>query len=247
MELNLPKIGLGTWMLKPKAAKYSTIEGIKIGYTFVDTAQAYGNEKGVGEGLQEALETGLIKRENLVVATKVHPIKLRPKIAKKSALKSLKDLKLDFIDLLYVHYPAFMLGYSHKKTLRVFSELVDEGVINHIGVSNFTIKMMEDAISTCDKPISANQIEHHPYLQQLELQEYLNRNNIAVISYSPLGRGDVLNNPVIKQIAESNKISPAQVCLSWLISRNATPIPKASSLEHLKDNYSAIAVQLSDA
>jgi diketogulonate reductase-like aldo/keto reductase len=147
---------------------------------------------------------------------------------------------------MYVHYPAFVLGYSHKKTLGVFSELVDEGVINHIGVSNFTIKMMEDAIESISKPIFANQIEHHPYLQQLEMQKYLEINKIALISYSPLGRGDALSDNIIKQIAESNKISPAQVCLSWLISKNVIPIPKATSLEHLKDNYLAIDAQLTN-
>jgi 2,5-diketo-D-gluconate reductase B len=106
--------------------------------------------------------------------------------------------------------------------------------------------MIEDAIESCDKPILANQIEHHPYLQQLEMQKYLESNKIALISYSPLGRGDALNDPIIKQIAESNKTSPAQVCLSGLISKNAMPIPKATSLEHLKDNYSAIDVQLTN-
>ncbi len=155
-EANLPNIGLGTWMLKPKEASFSTLEGIKIGYRFIDTAQAYRNEKGVGEGIAEAINSGIVKRKNLFVATKVFPLSLRPKAARRAIYKSQKHLKLDYIDLMYVHYPAFVLGYSHKKTLGVFSELVDEGVINHIGVSNFTIKMMEDAIKSCDKPIFAN-------------------------------------------------------------------------------------------
>ena len=132
---------------------------------FIDTAQAYRNEKGVGEGLTNVIDSGIVKREELIVATKVFPLSLRPKAAKKAIYKSLKNLKLDYIDLMYVHFPAFALGYSHKKTLRVFSELVDEGIFNHIGVSNFTIKMIEDAIESCNKPIFANQIEHHPYLQ----------------------------------------------------------------------------------
>ncbi|MHA1551303.1 MAG: aldo/keto reductase [Candidatus Heimdallarchaeaceae archaeon] len=238
-KLILPNIGLGTWMLKPKAAKYSTVEGIKMGYRFIDTAQAYMNEKAVGEGIAEAINSGMIKREELIVATKVFPLNVRPKAAKRAIYKSQKKLKLDYIDLMYVHYPAFVLGYSHKKTLGVFSELVDEGVINHIGVSNFTIKMMNDAIESCDKPIFANQIEHHPYLQQKELMEFLKQKGIALISYSPLGRGKVLDNPLIKNIAEKNKISTAQVCLSWLMSKGAYPIPKATSLEHLRDNFAA--------
>lgn len=244
IELKLPTIGLGTWMLKPKAAKFSTVEGIKMGYRFIDTAQAYKNEKGVGEGLAEVLDSGIVKREELFVATKVFPLNLRAKAAKRAIYKSQKNLKLDYIDLMYVHYPAFVLGYSHKKTLGVFSELVDEGIINHIGVSNFTIKMMEDAIASISKPIFANQIEHHPYLQQEDQMEFLKQKGVALISYSPLGRGKVLDNPLIKNIAEKNKISTAQVCLSWLMSKGAYTIPKASSLEHLKDNFAASELTL---
>jgi len=244
-QIILPKIGLGTWMLKPKAAKYSTIEGIKMGYRFIDTAQAYRNEKAVGEGIDEAINSGIVKREELIVATKVFPASIRPKAARRAIYKSQKKLKLDYIDLMYVHYPAFVLGYSHRRTLGVFSELVDEGIVNHIGVSNFTIKMMEDAIESCDKPIFANQIEHHPYLQQKELMEFLKQKNIALISYSPLGRGYVLDNLLIKNIAEKNKISTAQVCLSWLMSKGAYPIPKASSIEHLKENFAASELTLS--
>ncbi|MCK5304231.1 MAG: aldo/keto reductase, partial [Candidatus Heimdallarchaeota archaeon] len=231
--------GLGTWMLKPQDARFSTIQAIKLGYRFVDTAQAYRNEKAVGEGIAEAINSGMVKREELIVATKVFPVSSRPKAARRAIYKSQKSLNLEYIDLMYVHYPAFVLGYSHKKTLGVFSELVDEGVINNIGVSNFTIKMMNDAIESCDKPIFANQIEHHPYLQQKELMEFLKQKGIALISYSPLGRGKVLDNPLIKNIAEKNKISTAQVCLSWLMSKGAYPIPKATSLEHLKDNFAA--------
>ena len=244
-KINLPNIGLGTWMLKLKAAKYSTFEGIKMGYRFIDTAQAYRNEKAVGEGIVKAINSGIVKREELIVATKVFPANIRPKAARRAIYKSQKSLNLEYIDLMYVHYPAFALGYSHKKTLGVFSELVDEGVINNIGVSNFTIKMMNDAIESCDKPIFANQIEHHPYLQQKELMEYLKQKDIALISYSPLGRGEVLDNPLIKTIAEKNKISTAQVCLSWLMSKGAYPIPKATSLEHLKDNLAASKLVLS--
>lgn len=243
-KITIPNIGLGTWMLKPKAAKYSTIEGIKIGYRFIDTAQAYRNEKSVGEGIAEVLDAGLVKREELFVATKVFPLNLRPKAAKRAIYKSQKKLDLDYIDLMYVHYPTFALGYSHKKTLGVFSELVDEGVINHIGVSNFTVKMMEDAIASVNKPIFANQIEHHPYLQQKNQMEFLKQKNIKLISYSPLGHGKVLNDPLIKKIAEKNKMSTAQVCLTWLIDKEAIPIPKATSLEHLKDNFAASELTL---
>lgn len=239
IDLNQLKIGLGTWMLKRNDAEFSTLEGIKIGYRHIDTAQAYGNEQYIGKGLQEAFESGLVKREELSIATKIHPIKLRPKTVLKSTEVSLKKLGLDYVDILYVHYPAFKLGYSHKKTLGAISKLVDEGKVKNIGVSNFTIKMIDDALKMCDKPIFAFQVEHHPYLKQEELIEHLHKKDIHVVSYSPLGRGDVLKDPVILEIAKDNKITPAQVCLAWIMSKGALPIPKATSLNHLKDNFLA--------
>ena len=105
--------------------------------------------------------------------------------------------------------------------------------------------MIEEAQEACDKPIFAIQIEHHPYLQQKPMQQFLREKNINLISYSPLGRGNVLNDDIIKEIAERNKISVAQVCLVWLMNKGATPIPKATSLSHLKENFAACDMQLS--
>ena len=240
----LPKIGLGTWMLKRNAAKFSTIEGIKLGYRHLDTAQAYGNETYVGVGLKELFDNGTVKRDDLIIATKWHPLKLRPISVINSTTKSLKKLKLDYIDILYVHYPAFALGYSHKKTLGAISRLVDEGKVIHIGVSNFTTKMIEEALEACDKPIYANQVEHHPYLHQEQLLAHHHQKGVKVVSYSPLGRGDAIKNEVIENIAQRNEISTAQVCLAWVISKGAYPIPKATSLDHIQDNFRAKDIQI---
>ena len=244
-ELKLPKIGLGTWMLKPKDATFSTIEAIKMGYRFVDTAQVYLNESGVGLGLQEVFNSGLVKREKLIIATKSSPVIQRPRMLKREALKSLKRLKLDYVDIFYVHYPAFALGYSHKKTLNAIVELIDEGQVKQIGISNFTVKLTMEAQESCKKPIFANQVEHHPYLQQKDLLKYLQEQSINFISYSTLGRGNVLKDEIIKEIAERNKISTAQVCLAWVMQKGATPIPKATSLEHMEDNFKSADVVLS--
>jgi 2,5-diketo-D-gluconate reductase B len=245
-EIELPKLGLGTWKLKPYEARYSTIQAIKMGYRHIDTAKAYGNEEGVGDGLKEIFEAGIVKREEIVVATKIFPLALKPKRAVRATYKSLNKLQLDYIDIMYIHYPAFALGYSHDKTLGALSVLVEEGIIKYIGVSNFTPKMITDAHKVIEKRIYANQIEHHPYLQQPEVLEYHKKNNVKQVSYSPLGRAHVLRDPVIVDIAKKNNISEAQVCLSWVISKGAYPIPKATSLEHLSDNFEALNVQLPD-
>ncbi|MCE7742921.1 MAG: aldo/keto reductase [Candidatus Heimdallarchaeota archaeon] len=242
--MELPKIGLGTWMLKPKEATYSVIEAIKMGYRFIDTAQAYMNEQGVGEGLREVLDTGIVKREEIFIATKVHPIRVRPKNAYKSTLKSAIKLKLDYIDLIQIHWPAFALGYSHEKTLGELSKLVDEGIVKHIGISNFTSKQTKEAAEACDKPLFSNQVEHHPYLQQKELLEMMKKSGLHFISYSPLGRGKALGDAIISEIAKKNEISTAQVCLAWIMSKGAYPIPKATSLDHIKDNFAAKDVVL---
>lgn len=242
--MELPKIGLGTWMLKPEEASYSVIEAVKLGYRFIDTAQAYLNEEGVGEGLREVIDTGIIKREEIFIATKIHPMRYRPKAAYKSTLKSLKKLQLEYIDLMQVHYPAFVLGYSHKGTLGALSKLVDEGIIRNYGVSNFTIKLAKEAVEVSEKPIFSNQVEHHPYLQQKELLEAMKMLGLRFISYSPLGRGKVLADPTITEIAIKNKISTAQVCLAWIMSKGAHPIPKATSFDHIRDNFNSQSVNL---
>jgi len=242
--MELPQIGLGTWMLKPYEARYSTIQAIKMGYRFVDTAQSYRNEEGVGDGLKEVFDTGIAKREEVMVATKVFPMSVRPKPAVRSTYKSLNRLQLDYVDIMYIHWPAFALGYSHEKTLGALGVLVDEGIVKHIGVSNFTPKQITDAHEVIDKKIYANQIEHHPYLQQPDVLDYHKKNNIKHVSYSPLGRAHVLKDPIINEIADKNKISSAQVCLAWVISKGAYPIPKATSLEHLTNNFKALNIKL---
>jgi 2,5-diketo-D-gluconate reductase B len=242
--IKLPKIGLGTWMLKPKQAEFSIVQGVELGYRFIDTAQAYMNEKGVGKGLKKIFETTKLQRKDLIIATKIHPMKLRPKAAYKSTIKSLMKLQLEYVDIIYVHYPAFRLGYSHEKTLAMLGKLVDEGLVKQIGLSNFTPSMLDDAFKASIHPIFAHQIEMHPYLQQKSMIEYLAKKNINLIAYSPLGRGKVLQNQIIQQISKKNQISSAQVCLAWSISKGAIPIPKASSTEHLKDNFNTIQIKL---
>ncbi|MBD3351058.1 MAG: aldo/keto reductase [Candidatus Lokiarchaeota archaeon] len=243
-EQKLPKIGLGTWQLKPDEAKKSTIEAIKMGYRFIDTAQAYKNEQGIGDGVKEILETTNTKRNQLIIATKIFVFNLCKRRVFKTFAKSIKKLQLDYVDILYVHWPAFWFGYNHKKTLAAFSKLVDNGQVKHIGVSNFTPKLIEEAKQVCDKPIFVNQVEHHPLLRQKKLREYLNKNNIHLVAYSPLARGKVFSIPELNDIAKKYAVSEAQVSLSWIIDHGAIPIPKATSVAHIKDNYEALNLTL---
>lgn len=242
-DKELPKIGFGTWQLKPKDAVDAVYHAIELGYRFIDTAQAYKNEEAVGQGINRAIDDGLVAREDLIVATKVWIMKLWPYFVRKSTEKSLEKLKLDYVDLLYIHWPA-PLFYSAKKTIPAFNELVEKRQIKYIGVSNFTPNLIEEAKAHSDRPIFANQVEHHPMLRQESLRAYLDEQDIYLVAYSPLARGKILDvNPII-EIARKHGVSEAQVSLAWIMEHGAIPIPKATSKEHIQDNWKSLNLKL---
>ena len=152
MSIELPKIGIGTWQLKPPQCKIAVLNALKVGYRLIDTAQGYRNEQAVGEAIAEAS----IPRNELFLATKVFPLSNPgPKILK-CIDSSLKKLRVDCLDLLYIHFPAF--GYKAASSLNAISQLIDEGKVRNIGVSNFTLKLMDEAITACNKAIFALQV-----------------------------------------------------------------------------------------
>ncbi len=127
----------------------------------------------------------------------------------------------------------------------MFNKLIDDGFIKHLGLSNFTISMLEDAQQACDVPIFAHQVEHHPYLPQANMLSYLKEQQIQMISYSPLARGNIIKDSVLQSIGEQHHTSPAQISLAWVMQKGAIPIPKASSVDHLRDNFEFTEVVLS--
>lgn len=238
--ITLPKIGFGTWEnTDPVQCAASVSAAINCGYRFIDTAQIYRNEECVGRGIAQAK----IGREQLIVGTKVWITNLPPKKVLESTEESLKKLGLDTIDILYVHWPAIV--YNAEKTLGAFSKLQDQGKIKHIAVSNFTINLLEEALDVCDKPIIANQVEMHPLLKQKELVEFLQKHHMYLIAYSPLARGYVFKIPELTEIAQKHNVTEAQVSLAWLMTfENVVPIPKATSSQHIEDNFAALHVTL---
>nr|MDO8113225.1 aldo/keto reductase [Candidatus Sigynarchaeota archaeon] len=146
------------------------------------------------------------------------------------------------VDLLYVHWPR-PLFYRPKQTLKAFSELVDSGKIRFIGISNFNSSQVDQAIDILQgyggKPVLANQIQHHPLKQQRVLREHLQKKSIYLVAYSPLARGVVFKVPLLQEIAKKHGVSAGQVSLAWIMAHGAIPIPKASSDEHIKDNFAA--------
>ncbi|MHA2358393.1 MAG: aldo/keto reductase [Candidatus Heimdallarchaeaceae archaeon] len=234
-EIELPKIGLGTMQGNTKKAIKAFAEAIKMGYRFLDTAQIYFNERVVGK----AIVASGVPRDELIIASKVFVHNFSHKKVKRSTKKSLKRLGLEYVDIMYIHWPYNTYEKRKEDVLRAFSELVDEGKIRYLGVSNFTIKNMDEALKIYDKKILVNQVEMHPWLKQEKLLKYLDKRDIKLVSYFPIMHGRINEVKELREIAEKHNVSAAKVSLAWIISKGAIPIPKSTNLSHLKDNFTA--------
>ena len=235
----MPMLGIGTWQnTDPDACANAVETALEMGYRHVDTAQAYDNEEFVGEGIERAA----VDRADIFLATKVWIDSLEPDAVRETTMASLDRLGVDYLDLLYVHWPADT--YEPEKTLPAFEDLVDDGYIDNIGVSNFEPADLETARSVLDEPIFANQVEMHPLLPQTELREYMADTDIELVAYSPLARGEVFDAPEINEIAEDHGVSEAQVSLAWLRETGVTAIPKATSEAHIADNWDSLDLEL---
>ncbi len=239
--LILPRMGFGTWQLAPADCTRAVLKAIEIGYRLIDTAQLYNNEAAVGDAISKCG----VPREQLLIATKISFTNLSPKKVISSFASSIEKLKTSYVDILYVHWP--IITYNAEKTLKAFCDLVDQGKVRHIGVSNFPVARMEEAITVCQKygkTILANQVEHHPLLKQKTLREYLTKKDIYLVAYSPIMRGGAAGVPEVGEIAKKHGVSEAQVCLAWEMNHGAIPIPKSTSEVHIADNLKALDLVL---
>lgn len=237
----MPMLGLGTWENDEYQDCVESVRtALEMGYRHVDTAQAYGNEDAVGEGIEEAD----VPREEVFLATKVWIDNLEYDDVIESTQRSLGDLGVEYVDLLYVHWPA--REYDPEETLEAFAKLVEEGKVERIGLSNFEPEDLETAQEVLDEPVFANQVELSPLLGQEELREYCDDHDIEVVAYSPLARGEVFDMPEITEIAEKHDASEAQVSLAWLREKGITAIPKATGEEHIRDNWDSLKIDLDD-
>jgi diketogulonate reductase-like aldo/keto reductase len=235
----MPTFGLGTWENEnPQQCAESVRTALEMGYRHIDTAQIYGNESAVGDGIAAAE----VPREEIFLATKVWIDHLDRDGVIETTEESLDKLGVDSVDLLYVHWPS--RTYDAGETLPAFEELRERGLIDRIGVSNFEPHHLETAREVLDEPIFANQIECHPLLQQDELREYVAGTDVELVGYSPLARGAVFDVPELSEIAEKHGVSEAQVSLAWLRETGVTAIPKATSEAHIRDNWESLDLEL---
>jgi diketogulonate reductase-like aldo/keto reductase len=241
LSKGMPVLGLGTWQNEDRDQCAESVQtALEHGYRHVDTAQAYRNEDAVGRGIADAD----VDREDVFLATKVWTSNLAHDDVLDTTDDSLDRLSTDYLDLLYVHWPAD--EYDPEDTLQALAELRDQGKIERVGVSNFQPRHLDEARDVLGELPFANQVEFHPLLQQADLQEYAANNDVELVAYSPLARGEVFDVPEIQTVAEKHDVSEAQVSLAWVREKGATAIPKATGADHIEDNFASLDVELDD-
>ena len=245
IELNdgnrIPRLAFGTFDLADGAEAQAAVEcAIEAGYRHIDCARFYGNERGVGA----ALAACGVPRDELFVTSKVWNDRQIDGTVRESAEGSLRDLQLDYLDLLLIHWPV---EGRFVDTWRVFERLRDEGLARSIGVSNFQVGHLEELMAGCETTPAVDQMERHPYLQDGETLAFCREAGIAYEAWSPLGRGGCLADPAIAEIAESHGATPAQVIIAWHVQRGVIPLPRSKNPQRIRENAQGLDRPLADA
>ena len=240
--MNLPPVGLGTMGIddpEPIATALS------VGYRHLDTAQIYDNESVVGTGLADGLAESDVSRDAVTVATKLWVDALGVEDVRPAARESASLLGVDTLDLLYVHRPRG--DYDPATTLPALDRLVEEGIVDNVGVSNFELDDLDRAIDVLDAPLAAHQTELHPLYYRPELLDHARQHGYAVVAYSPLAGGRVREVDAVVEVAEAHETTPEAVAIAWATAKEpVVAIPKASSERHLRANLAASSLELTD-
>src|SRR5580704_6303057 len=237
----IPAIGFGTMTLKENVCVELVEAALHLGYRHLDTAQMYGNEREVGSGLRGS---GL-KREDVFLTTKVWFSRLAPGDFECSVDESLEKLALPWVDLLMIHWPNAQIPLAGS--IASLCKAKTAGLAKNIGVANFNIAMIDEAVKLATEPLAALQIEAHPYLDQTKVIAAARRHGMAVVGYCPLARGKVPGDETLQRIGRAHGKSPAQVALRFLEQDNIIPIPRTSKRERLAENLGSLDFKLTDA
>jgi 2,5-diketo-D-gluconate reductase B len=234
----IPLVGLGTWELRGRACARLVEQALRTGYRHIDTAQMYDNEREVGEGLRASG----VRRSEVSITTKIWPSHFAPHDLERSTKECLVRLRLSEIDLLLLHWPNPQIPLS--ETMGALCKMKRTGLARHIGVSNFTVALLDEANRLATEPLVCNQVEMHPFLDQSKVVAACRRHGMAVIAYSPIARGKVRGDPVLDAVARAHGKSPAQICLRFLVQQGVPVIPRTSRIERLSENIDVFDFEL---
>lgn len=243
--MTVPKLGLGTFRLEDEVVKASVKNALELGYRAIDTAQIYGNEAAIGNVIADVIQKGEISRESLYITTKIWIENLNYNALIASLQESLSKLQTDYVDLTLIHWPSPNSEVSIKETMNALMEAKKLGLTREIGVSNFTIPLMQEAINAVGiENIATNQIELSPYLQNKKVANFAKENNLHITSYMTLAYGAAIQDPIINKIAEKHQATAAQVILSWAMMLGYSVIPSSTKRENLASNLQASSLRL---
>jgi 2,5-diketo-D-gluconate reductase B len=236
---HIPALGIGTWELRGRVCARVVEQALRLGYRHIDTAEMYANEREVGEGLRASG----VKRDDVFVVTKIWPSHFAPREFERAAKERLVQLRLSDVDLLLLHWPSPQIPLA--ETLGALCKVKRAGIARHIGVSNFTVALVEQASRLATEPLVCNQIEMHPFLDQSKIMAATRNQSMAVVAYSPLARGAAKNDPVLADIGKAHGKSGAQVCLRYLVQQDIAVIPRTGRIERLSENLAIFDFELS--
>ena len=239
--VTIPQLGLGTWFIDDSKVADAVKAAVQLGYRHIDTAQAYGNERGVGEGIR----TCGVAREDLFVVSKVAAEHKTYEEAKAGIDETLKKMGLDYLDMMIIHSPQPWVEVNqsenrykegNRQAWRALEEAYSEGKLKAIGVSNFQIEDFESLMEVAKVKPMVNQVLCHISNTPVELIDFCQKSNIAIEAYSPIAHGEILNQPEIQKIAEKYNVSVPQLCIRYTLQLGAISLPKTANLEHMKTN-----------
>lgn len=239
--VTIPQLGLGTWFIDDSKVADAVKAAVQLGYRHIDTAQAYGNERGVGEGIR----TCGVAREDLFVVSKVAAEHKTYEEAKAGIDETLKKMGLDYLDMMIIHSPQPWVEVNqsenrykegNRQAWRALEEAYSEGKLKAIGVSNFQIEDLESLMETAKIKPMVNQVLCHISNTPVELIDFCQKSNIAIEAYSPIAHGEILNQPEIQKIAEKYNVSVPQLCIRYTLQLGAISLPKTANSEHMKTN-----------